>query len=174
MYDDQGILACGHHIREKGIKFGLATSCLSNQQATILACAKEAMEIRVDDVVFFGNRELSSGQMTWWFDFTAIRCGLEPDEPCEYNSHDEVELKWMNIIGKSIRLTKGNDGGRPAWYFVVIDKEKWVQMNEEMSLQDGNIYNVVIKYGKILFSGFGEDPPQDLVDRVNDIIITKY
>ncbi|GHM57960.1 MAG: hypothetical protein sL5_01260 [Candidatus Mesenet longicola] len=60
-------------------------------------------------------------------------------------------------------LVRGKDRGKPAWHYVLVDKDK-----KEMFLAKSRTGSIdVALYGQILHSGWGEDPPQDIVDKVN-------
>lgn len=60
-------------------------------------------------------------------------------------------------------LVRGKDRGRSAWHYVLVDKDK-----KEMFLAKSRTGSIdVALYGQILHSGWGEDPPQDIVDKVN-------
>ncbi|WP_339048306.1 hypothetical protein [Candidatus Mesenet endosymbiont of Phosphuga atrata] len=60
-------------------------------------------------------------------------------------------------------LVRGKDRGRPAWHYVLVDKDK-----KEMFLAKSRTGSIdVALYGQILHSGWGEDPPQDIVDKIN-------
>ncbi|CAK5098259.1 unnamed protein product [Meloidogyne enterolobii] len=53
-------------------------------------------------------------------------------------------------------------GGGPAWYYVLVDKDKEVAFVEKS--KTGKI--VVEDYGKVLYSGWGEDAPKDIKDKM--------
>lgn len=60
-------------------------------------------------------------------------------------------------------LVRGKDRGRSAWHYVLVDKDK-----KEMFLAKSRTGSIdVALYGQILHSGWGEDPPQDIVDKIN-------
>ncbi|APR98296.1 hypothetical protein [Wolbachia endosymbiont of Folsomia candida] len=63
-----------------------------------------------------------------------------------------------------IYLVRGKDRGKSAWHYVLVDKEK-----REMFLAKSRTGSMdVADYGEILYSGWGEDPPQDIVDKINE------
>ncbi|MDG7053614.1 MAG: hypothetical protein LKM45_07180, partial [Wolbachia endosymbiont of Alcedoecus sp.] len=58
-----------------------------------------------------------------------------------------------------IYLVRGKDRGRSAWHYVLVDKDK-----REMFLAKSRTGSMdVADYGEILYSGWGEDPPQEIV-----------
>ncbi len=63
-----------------------------------------------------------------------------------------------------IYLVRGKDRGRSAWHYVLVDKDK-----REMFLAKSRTGSIdVADYGEILYSGWGDDPPQTIVDKINE------
>ena len=63
-----------------------------------------------------------------------------------------------------IYLVRGKDRGRSAWHYVLVDKDK-----REMFVAKSRTGAMdVADYGEILYSGWGEDPPQEIVDKINE------
>ncbi|KJV66091.1 hypothetical protein [Anaplasma phagocytophilum] len=61
-------------------------------------------------------------------------------------------------------LVRGKDKGRPAWHYVLVDKHK-----KEMFLAKSKSGSMdVALYGEILYSGWGENPPGDMVQKIKD------
>ena len=162
VYDDQGILYCGHHSREKGILINVSTSCQAYQEATILAYENEAMEVVVNDLVFTGNKTLSSGQTTLNRPFSMI-CDNKPEEECKYTRSNQTWTNLLLRLSRRVHLVRGKDRGRPAWHFVFVDEDKVQQFKDKVAT--GTID--VADYGEVLYSGWGEDPPQDIIDKVD-------
>lgn len=65
-------------------------------------------------------------------------------------------------LGKLVYLVNGKDSGRDVWHYVLVDKEKLLEFQK--SIKAGNID--VIKYGKVLSSGWGKNPPPDVVESI--------
>ena len=63
-----------------------------------------------------------------------------------------------------VYLVRGEDKGRPAWHYVLVDKEK----EEEFKAQVKTGTIDVAKFGKILHSGWGEDPPKEKTQEIDD------
>ena len=60
---------------------------------------------------------------------------------------------------------RGEDRGKPAWhYLLLVDDEDTITAFEE-AIIGGNLD--VTNYGQILESGFGEDPPNEVTDRIH-------
>ena len=61
-------------------------------------------------------------------------------------------------------LVRGKDKGRPAWHYVLVDKHK-----REMFLARSKSGSMdVALYGEILYSGWGENPSEDIVQKIKD------
>jgi hypothetical protein len=64
--------------------------------------------------------------------------------------------------GNNVFLVRGNDStGRPAWYFVLVDPAKKAAFRKAFS---GQLQ--LNAYGRILASGYGADPPDDVRERM--------
>ena len=163
IYDEQGILFCGHHSRERGILVSVLTSCKAYQQATILAFVKKAMKIVVTEVIYYPCKKLSSGQETFSRGFTQIRCNNKPDQQCRYT--DPENDTWKNkLAGNRVHCIQGKNRGRPAWRYVLVDEDKVQAFRDKVKSGTVNVAD----YGKVVYSGWGKDPPQHIKDRMND------
>ncbi len=61
-------------------------------------------------------------------------------------------------------MVRGKDRGRSAWHYVLVDKDK-----REMFLAKSRTGSMdVADYGEVLYSGWGEDPSQEIVDKINE------
>ena len=162
IYDEQGILFCGHHSRERGILVGVLASCKAYQQATILAYVKEAMEVVVTEVVYY-PKKLSSGQETVSSGFTEIICNNKPDQQCQYT--DSENDTWENRLASDrVYCVHSEDRGTPTWYYVLVDEDKVQAFIDKV--KSGTID--VADYGKVLYSGWGKGPPQHIIDKIWD------
>ncbi len=64
-----------------------------------------------------------------------------------------------------IYLVRGNDStSRAAWYYVMVDKPK--KRLFEIDAKRGQIQ--LTDYGKIIYSGYGENPPDDMKKKMKD------
>jgi hypothetical protein len=62
----------------------------------------------------------------------------------------------------NVFLVRGNDStGRAAWYFVLVDPAKRAAFRKAFSGQ-----LELSAYGRILASGYGADPPDDVRERM--------
>lgn len=64
-----------------------------------------------------------------------------------------------------IFLVKGKDTtNRQAWYYVLVDKSKKSMFESIQGTQSLNLND----YGKIIFSGYGDEPPEDMKKKMED------
>ena len=160
--DDLGILSCGHHTREQGILLKVFSSCKSNEVATVTSFINEAVNVneKKQCLIFYAPKKLSTGQTTTHGDFRQIRCSKVIGS-CEINS------KWKDrfLEGSQLFLLRGKDRGRKAWHYLLVDEDKLDTYNALFS--DGNRPSIdCAKYGKVVYSGWGEDPPKDVLRKI--------
>lgn len=63
-----------------------------------------------------------------------------------------------------VYLVRGKDKNRPAWHYVLVDKVK-----KEMFLAAAKSGSLDVKdYGEILYSGWGENPPEDIRKKIDE------
>ncbi|XP_013402461.1 ankyrin-3-like [Lingula anatina] len=80
-------------------------------------------------------------------------------------THPELMNKRGNLNeGSLVYLVRGNDKERPAWHYVLVKRKLLADFlvkikGKMIELED---------YGKVLSSGWGEDPPDDIRQKVND------
>ena len=156
--DGLGIPSCGHHTREQEILLRVFCSCGANEKATALCYITEGNEFDETNkyVLTYPYKKLSSGQTTKLGEFTDIRCSKTATKICEIDS----TCTWEDrILSDRICILRGKNRGRNVWYFFLVDEDKLDAYNALFS--DGNRPNIEFdKYGKVLYSGWGENPPE--------------
>ena len=70
--------------------------------------------------------------------------------------------KLQNSLGDLVYLVRGKDAGRAAWHYVLIDRVKLPLFKQK--LKTGSLD--VSEFGKVLYSGWGENPPADIVAEI--------
>lgn len=74
----------------------------------------------------------------------------------------DTAQKLLSPKAELIYLVKGSDYGRKAWYYILVDEDK-----VSTFLNDINDHTVYLeKYGEILFSAYGEEPPKEITDQL--------
>ena len=159
--DEMNVPSCGHHTREQGLLFSICTSCQPNEEATALCYVNEAVTYSKADkrVVYLSanSNTLTSGQKTMGIDFRDIRCGKLANESCEA----DTDCTWNDYLSNKhhlVYIVRGKNKGFAAWHFVLVDEEKFVDFKTQVATSSIDLS----KYGKILKSGWGKDPPKDM------------
>ena len=65
--------------------------------------------------------------------------------------------------GELVYLVRGNDNGREAWHYVLVDKSKLHFFKQKM--KTGSVD--VAEFGKVIYSGWGKDPPAEIIEAIN-------
>lgn len=67
--------------------------------------------------------------------------------------------KKPDLSGKTVYLSTGQFNGKAIWHYILVDKIKL-----PILLKDAELHKQVdvTRYGNILFSGFGEKPPEEV------------
>ena len=152
--DNLKIPSCGHHTRSRNILLNVWTSCDMDQEATALCYVTEA--INNDErkkVVTDFHTVLSSGQKTRLGDFRQLNCGNADDQKCGLD--DISTITWKDRMFHKPELVKLVK----KWYYVLIDEDKLEDFKAEAG---GTQMFKVTSYGKILYQGFGEKPPEEV------------
>ena len=99
--------------------------------------------------------KISSDQTPLLQDFTEIRCGSKAE--CKVPP-DHI---WMDhvINNHYVYHVKYKVEGKPAWLYILVDREKVENFKTSIDVDD------CAKYGKILYSGPGKNPPTEISDR---------
>ena len=158
--DSLKISSCGHHTREVGILLNVWCSCGVDEEATALCYVTEAIKFDKEkqSVVTSFNTKLTSKQTTKLGDFRQIRCSKEMYEPCEVNLYPKIT--WEDrVFPKShlVHLVRSK-----TWQYVQVDEDKVDEFKQQV---DKGIVNVA-DYGRVLYSGLGQDPPPQVMRHV--------
>ncbi|XP_013397076.1 ankyrin-1-like [Lingula anatina] len=78
-------------------------------------------------------------------------------------THTGLMNKRGNLLGK-VYLVRGKDGERPAWHYVLVKRKL---LADYLVKTNGGSLDVA-DYGKVLHSGWGKDPPDDIVKKITD------
>lgn len=89
-------------------------------------------------------------------------------------------MKNARFISKSLRkelnservyFVRGEDKGRPAWYYVLLVEDEETERKFEEAMQVNNDGDNMINlehYGKILKSGYGQQPPNYIKEWIKE------
>ena len=158
--DDRSISSCGHHTRKAGILLNVWCSCDVEEEATALCYVNEAIQFDEDkkSVMTDFNTKLTSGQNTKLGDFRQIRCSQTMYDQCGVKL--DTKYTWIDrVFPKShlVHLVRSK-----MWQYVQVDEDK---VDEFKSQIDKGIVNVA-DYGKVLLTGWGQDPPQQVIHQM--------
>jgi hypothetical protein len=67
---------------------------------------------------------------------------------------------------RRLYLVRGTSGERKAWYFVLVDEHKVKQFQKHLKENTGTVQ--LTAFGSIITSGWGEDPPEDVVQTMSE------
>ena len=152
--DSIRIPSCGHHTRSLNILLNVWSSCDIDQEATALCYVTEAIKYneRKKVVVTDFNAVLSSGQKTRLGDFRQLNCCNAAYQKCGLDSISTIT--WEDRMfhkPELVQLVK-------KWYYVLVDEDKLEAFKAEAGTEVFKITN----YGKILYEGFGKEPPAEV------------
>jgi len=170
--DEMGIGACGHQTMQKGIFIRVIASCEPNQKATIEHFVVQK-GIKFNDhyktLFFYHSKKLSGSQTTYTCDFTKVKClqwegptapCLIPDilPRCSWKWEDVVAINHKNRPIFRLYLVRGKNNGRDVWHCVLVDKERIDTFHTSCTEEN------VSQYGHIIKSGWGRNPPSNIVE----------
>ena len=164
--DEQRVQPCGHKAREKGMIIKVFTSCQIYEIPTEYRFSVSGTfnDKNTGVMVFSYGKQVLTTQKTDYIDCSKLHCGSKTiDEPCTLQPHHT----WKKASeGERIHIIRFKDQGRPVWRYILLEDDIDIQNNFEAQLRTGRIE--LTKYGKILASGVGEKPPNDITDKINE------
>ena len=166
--DEQGVGPCGHAAKEKGILIKVFASCQANEIPAKLAfsthCAQNDKKTgQVSYKLTLCSSQVHDHQHPSGIDFTEIQCKHEIDQPCTM-APGSTWQKW--VTAKKVFLVRGKDNDRPVWHYVLLaDYDDAVRSSrEKMRRESINVEEC----GQIIESGWGQDPPEDVVIKLQE------
>ncbi len=168
--DEQGVRACGHSAAEKGILLKVYASCRPSEVASSLAYSVYVggmINHKNTGSLVYGtdNKELHESQHTLGINFTKLYCGKTPLEPCACTSPKYTWMKRYQGHRGLWCIVRGKDRGRPVWHCVVLKDDEETIREFRNKFASGTV--IVADYGEVLKSGWGKDPPQEVVDELD-------
>ena len=164
--DSLQIAPCGHRARENGAMVKVFASCQPDQEAAEPCYSIEAVKAMEDGSIIVNAKELTQ-QKSMWFDSTSLVCCRAPDSPCPQTTFQH--LTWENAVNKSwnLQLIKRRERHRDMWYFLLFHQpgDDYLQQFQSQ-LRRGPRSLQLNDWGYVLESGEGENPPQQVTDKV--------
>lgn len=83
--------------------------------------------------------------------------------------HNNISFLHKVNSGKSnqVFLMRGNNNGHPAWYYLMVDKLKLMLLQRDIKLSGSKAINLE-KYGQIIHHGWGHEPLENLVQKIEE------
>ena len=165
--DSLGVPPCGHRAREQGILIKVIASCQPDEKAAEPCYSVEGVTVNEDGTLRLWRKQLSQ-QKPLSCNATRLTCCRGPDESC----HSEEALKdwtWQDALNggltSRVHIVRGTDRGQPTWQFVLLSNKS--EAYKEQFLEAVNSGHIdVAEWGYSIESGWGEDPPQDLREKL--------
>ena len=161
--DERGVRPCGHSAKEKGILIKVYASCQPQERAATNCFFVQAATIdpTSGSLTYYTTMELNESQHCYGVNTTRITCQKSIEEACALRP----EFTWRNWReGERIHLVRGKGHGRAAWHYVLLDDDPEKTREYHQAVASGDIN--VADYGKLLKSGWGRDPPQEVKDEI--------
>lgn len=64
--------------------------------------------------------------------------------------------------GSLVYLVRGKNNGASAWYYLMVNQTKLPLFKRHLNSPSLTLTN----YGRVLYSGWGEDPPEEIRDKI--------
>ena len=144
-------------------------SCQADQKATEPCYSVEGVELADDGTLLSNIRKKASEKQSFCgTDFTQLVCLRGPDESC-LSAEALKNWTWQDAVGGGLRsrvyTVRGKVRGRQAWYLVLLSKKSEEYKEQFLEkVESGTAAN----WGYIIESGLGEDPPQNIKDKVSN------
>lgn len=75
-----------------------------------------------------------------------------------------IKKKTKKALEGKVFLVRGKDGGRPAWHYVLVSPENIAELKKQKSGTNIDVAD----FGKIVKSGWGEDPSPEIVKEIEE------
>ena len=174
--DKRGVQPCGHSAHDKGILIKLRASCRADEVAQSLYYSTRVKQNDKNTRTLYSKpSKPEDPQHYTWLDSTDIRCDNKTiGQPCTL----PPDLTWQKQLAsdevkKRVYIVRDKDGGRPRWHYVLLPDNK-EETKEAFDAQVRTGPTDVADYGKILKSGWGEEPPMEVREWFEKEDFTKY
>ena len=163
--DSLHIPPCGHRARENGVMVRVFASCQHNEEAAEPCYSVEAFKVEDDGSVTIDFHQLTQQKPTC-FDSVKLVCCRAPDSPCPKTTFQH--LTWENAVDRStsLQLVMRRERHRDMWYYLLLHRAGDAYLEEFQSQCRRNPSLRLSDWGYIVESGEGQDPPQEVTDKV--------
>ena len=175
--DSLEVRPCGHSAVEKGVLIKVYASCRSGEVAAA-PCFSVSGAVNDKNKGFMAynlGKTLRETQHSSGINFTQIQCENSIVEPCTLNPK---LTSWNKKMESSrIYLVRGNNKGKAAWHYVLLNDDDALIADFVEKTQGARAGTETInieKYGRVLKSGFGQEPPNETKDWLEKNHFSKY
>ena len=164
--DSMEIPPCGHHTMECGVLIKVWVATEPDQQAKELHEVRHGVELTKDGYLRSFPWPRKGGLVRSYLNGALTRCPSKLSNCCSLPDFC-AKFGWMGHVRNKpslVYLVRGKDRGRPAWHYVLVDEGRENTFNEAVS--SGTVDVAV--YGKVVQSGWGKDPPDDVKNAVDN------
>ena len=146
-------------------------SCQPDQKATEPCYSVEVVKLANDGTLtFYTRKRVSETQSFCTTDFTSLVCLRGPDESCR-SAEALKNWTWQDAVGGVLRSrvfkVRGNNRGRQVWYLVLLSSKSEEYKEQFLEKLKSGTINAA-NWGYIVESGWGEDPPQSIMDKLSN------
>ena len=169
-WDSMGIPPCGHHTNERGILIKLSVAAEPDQKVEVLHEVRHGVGMTKDGYLGTYYWPRKGVSVRSYLNGTMVMCPSELSNCCSLPDFC-ANLRWMGHVKSRpslIYIVRGKDRGKPAWHYVLVDEEKENAFKEQVA--SGNVDVAV--YGKVIKSGWGKDPPDDVKSAIDSFHYT--
>jgi hypothetical protein len=163
------VAACGHKAKRRGILIKVYASCRNDEIAREwYFCTEGVTKSENDGRLCFGFGAGPDTQHSVTFNFAMVFCLASSDAQCQADKRSR--WKWKDMVSRrlteTVYIVRGTDRGtnRAAWHYVLVDEEV---VEEFRKRTRGGSVNVE-DYGQILARGWGDEPPQSIVNSIDE------
>ena len=177
--DEQGVGPCGHMTKEKDILIKVLASCLADEIPVERKFSTHGISNdKNDGTIWYQSLlrcdKICERQQPSIIDFSIVQCENRIDQPCTMAPGSTWE-KWS--AQTRIMKLRGKKRGRPAWQYVLLtDDEETIRIIRDRTTgENSRKYSInADKYGKVLKSGWGKEPPNDAEQWITDHYYIDY
>jgi hypothetical protein len=166
--DARQVKPCGHSAREIGILLKVFASCQSNEVPYSLLYSLRANESQQNKklVIKRSGWKVAEKQHTKRIDATNLFCDHKDiQESCTVHPN----LTWQKWHARErVRLIRENKDGQPAWCYLLLADDDVDSIFLTDLTQSSDTDMQCVNHGKVLKSGWGEDPPNDVVEWIEN------
>ena len=164
--DEHGVKPCAHSAVGKKLLMSVDTSCNRSEvpYQLLYSIRGNTNDKNTGVLGRWGDGwEVADGQHIKTSITSTIRCkNKSMNDPCTLRP----DFTWKKMSeGERVFLVRGKDRGRPCWHYVLLVDDEETKEKFREKVKSGSLD--VADYGQVLQSGWGENPPNEVKDRIH-------